>query len=331
MSGSRTAATSLAAARARARAASAASSVKLAPAVVLTAEEKADRLIVTAHVERSHRAFGSLYSALSEDLRLQVAHLPQGWAYGLWMWLERKFQSTEADSVGVLLTRWVTLAQTEDESFDQYRARVNELAALLKHAKQQQTPEMYCLFLLKRLQPRYTSAVLALENGVMLKNLAAGTVDWDAVTALINNHERSERQFAEATASGAKAMAARSASSRSDPASSPSRSVAASTATSSGTSLPSAAAPGRGPRDPLAPVEEERTIKWHPCSPMARWRPAAGRTRHVACVVPTRWSAAHRPACPLALAGGHACRGSPAAELRAARGARRLSRPRRMR
>jgi hypothetical protein len=204
---------SLAAARARARAASAASSVKLAPAVVLTEEEKADRLIVTAHVERSHRAFGSLYSALSEDLRLQVAHLPQGWAYGLWMWLERKFQSTEADSVGVLLTRWVTLAQTEDESFDQYRARVNELAALLKHAKQQQTPEMYCLFLLKRLQPRYTSAVLALENGVMLKNLAAGTVDWDAVTALINNHERSERQFAEAAASGAKAMAARSASS----------------------------------------------------------------------------------------------------------------------
>jgi hypothetical protein len=200
----------LAAARARARAAS---SVKSAPTTVLTAEDKADRLLVTAHVERSHKAFGSIYSALSEDMRLQVAHLPQGWAYGLWMWLERKFQSTEADSVGVLLTRWVSLAQTEDESFDQYRARVNELAALLEHAKQKQTPEMYCLFLLKRLQPRYTSAVLALENGVMLKTLAAGTVDWDAVTALINNHERSERQFAEAAASGAKAMAAQSASS----------------------------------------------------------------------------------------------------------------------
>ena len=209
---------SLAAARARARAANGGSAsvngVKQPPpAAALSAEEKADRLTVIAHVERSHKAFGSIYSALTEDLRLQVAHISQGWAYGLWMWLERKYQSTEADSVGVLLTRWVSLAQTEDESFDQYRARVNELAALLKHAKQEQTPEMYCLFLLKRLQPRYTSAVLALENGVMLKTLAAGTVDWDAVTALINNHERSERQFAEAAASGAKAMAAQAASS----------------------------------------------------------------------------------------------------------------------
>jgi len=204
----------LAAARARARAAAIGGSiVKLQgasalPAPVLTADEKADRQTVIAHVERSHKAFGSIYSSLPEDLRLQVAHISQGWAYGLWMWLERKFQSTEADSVGVLLTRWVSLTQTEGESFDQYRARVNELAALLEHAKQKQTPEMYCLFLLKRLLPRYTSAVLALENGVMLKDLSKGTVDWDAVTALINNHERSERQFAEAAASGAKAMAA---------------------------------------------------------------------------------------------------------------------------
>ena len=94
-------------------------SLKQEPAAALTAEVKADRLTLTANVERSHKAFGSIYSALTEDLHLQVAHLPQGWAYGLWMWLERKYQSTEADSVGVLLTRWVSLAQTEDESFDQ--------------------------------------------------------------------------------------------------------------------------------------------------------------------------------------------------------------------
>lgn len=150
---------------------------------------------------RTRKAFGSIYSALSEDLRQQVAHLPQGWAYGLWIWLERKYQSTEPDNVGVLLTRWVRLEQSEDESFDQYRARVNELARLLKHAKQEQTPEMYCLFLLERLQPRYTSAVLALKNGIMLKDLATGGVDWDAVTAMINNHERSSRQFAEVAAS----------------------------------------------------------------------------------------------------------------------------------
>ena len=68
-----------------------------------TAEEKDARRVLAAHVERSTKAYGSIFSTLSEDLRLQLAHLPQGWAYGLWMWLERKFQSTEADSVGVLL------------------------------------------------------------------------------------------------------------------------------------------------------------------------------------------------------------------------------------
>jgi broad specificity phosphatase PhoE len=80
-------------------------------------------------VERSRQAFGRIYSALPEDLRLQVAHLPQEWAFGLWQWLERKFQSTEADHVGLLLRRWIHLSMNEGESFDAYRARVNEVAA----------------------------------------------------------------------------------------------------------------------------------------------------------------------------------------------------------
>jgi broad specificity phosphatase PhoE len=146
----------------------------------LSAETKAARALVAANVERSVKAFGSIYSALPDELRLQVAHLPQGWAYGLWQWLERKFQSTEADNVGVLLRRWVHLQQTEDESFDAYRARVNEVHTLLKHAKQEPTPEMYCFFMLDRLQPCYAAVVLALHNGSLLKDKAA--IDWDAVS-----------------------------------------------------------------------------------------------------------------------------------------------------
>ena len=190
----------LTAARAAARGSALTDEAKDEP---LSAEALSGRAIVKANVDRSHKAFGAIFAALSEDLRPQVAHLPQGWAYGLWMWLERKFQSTEPESVGILLKRWVSLEQTEDESFDAYRARVNEVHTLLKHAKQEQTPEMYCLFLLDRLQPRYTSVVLALKNGAMLKDMAA--VDWEAVTAMINSHERREA----VEASAAKAMAAR--------------------------------------------------------------------------------------------------------------------------
>jgi broad specificity phosphatase PhoE len=173
----------------------------------LSAEAKAGRALVSTYVERSRQAFGRIYSALPEDLRLQVAHLPQGWAFGLWQWLERKFQSTEADHVGLLLRRWIHLSMNEGESFDAYRARVNEVAALLKHAKEEQSPAMYAYVLLQRLQSRYDPVVLALQSGSLLKTPAA--VDWDAVTALINTHERKEHQMAnDAGVASAKAMAA---------------------------------------------------------------------------------------------------------------------------
>ena len=67
--------------------------------VVLDARRKAKAL-----VERSMKAYGAIYTALPEDLRKQAESLvPSGFAYGLWHWLETKFQSTEQDSVGELL------------------------------------------------------------------------------------------------------------------------------------------------------------------------------------------------------------------------------------
>jgi len=176
-------------------------------ASVLSAEAKAGRVQATTYVERSIKAHNYLMNALDADVSLLVAHLADGWAYGLWMWLERKYQSTEPDNIAALLRRWVTLAQKEDESFDQYRARVNDVHTLLKIAKQEQTPDMYCLFLLDNLQPRYAGVVLALKNGFLLRDKA--NINWEEVTTMINAHERNDRQFVEVAASGAKAMAAR--------------------------------------------------------------------------------------------------------------------------
>jgi hypothetical protein len=89
-------------------------------------ELKAARLIVTQTVERSRRVFGTLYSTLPEELRPQVEHIAQGWAYGLWHWLQTKYQSTEEDSVGELLAQWTTIRQDDSESFDAYRARCEQ-------------------------------------------------------------------------------------------------------------------------------------------------------------------------------------------------------------
>ena len=158
-------------------------------------EETTMRKELTALVERSTRVYGVLYGAMPEDLRKQAESVARGHANGLWQWLETKLQSTEQDSVGALLEQWVALKQEEEESFDSYRARVNRLRALLEHAKEKVSGNMYSLMLLDRLQPHYKVAVLALKASNQLKE--PEKVDWNAIAAHINRHEREELRGAE--------------------------------------------------------------------------------------------------------------------------------------
>jgi len=174
-----------------------ASSVKMenAKTAAATAEMRAARAGVLKKINDSRRVYGALYRTLPEGLRVQIP-TDEGHAFALWRWLENKFQSKEADSVGALWSEWVTMSMRVDEDFDAYRARVNKLHTLLTSAKEVITPALYALTLLDRLQPRYLPAVLALrtskeENG--LKDLSK--TDWDAVTKVINAHERHEQRL----------------------------------------------------------------------------------------------------------------------------------------
>jgi hypothetical protein len=172
----------------------------------LTDEEKAQRAQINRLVDLSSRAYGALYSALDGDLRAQVTQsgdVPQNFAYGLWKWLERKFQSTEEDSVDLLLDQWNRLEQEEGESFDAYRARVNHLDTLLKHADEKQSARMYNNRLLRWLRPEYRPVVQAIKLSGMLKDPAK--VQWDIVTTEINAHER---ELARTSGAGAGAVAA---------------------------------------------------------------------------------------------------------------------------
>jgi len=149
---------------------------------------KAARKVIAQTVERSRKVYGIIYAALPEELRAQVAHVSQGFAYGLWLWLETKFQSTEEDHVSDLLESWSSLHQDIGESFDAYRARVNELRALLVAADEPPSARMYTQTLTGRLLPMYKQAVLALKVGNKFKDAKA--IDWNEITALINAHER---------------------------------------------------------------------------------------------------------------------------------------------
>jgi len=168
------------------------------PQMPMSADLEKARKRITSNVECSRKVYGIVYGALPDDLRLQVAHIAQGFAYGLWHWLEQKFQSTEQDSVAELYERWVAL-RMEDESYDAYRARVNEVFKLLEHAKEPQSPRMYAYTLLNKLQPRYKQIILALTAANMIvynddkgapKKMSE--LPWDTVSQFINTHEREE-------------------------------------------------------------------------------------------------------------------------------------------
>jgi len=156
---------------------------------------------VRAQMQRSAMAFGVLFSALPDGLQLQTRHIAEGHAYGLWSWLETKFQNTERDNVGALWLQWTALQQEKDDSFDAYRARVMNTHALLTRAKQHVSTEQLLFVLTDRLLPQFKAATLALKNGSLIKDVQPtestvkvyeGQYDFDAIAAFLNAHERAE-------------------------------------------------------------------------------------------------------------------------------------------
>jgi hypothetical protein len=169
------------------------SSVKTA-AASSEAQQRA-RQRVAALIGRARKACAYLHAALPADLRLLVADIPQGYAFGLWSFLEKKFRNTEQDNVAALWKEFVTLAQADDEGFDEYKARVDAVVELLRHAKEQPPAGLYSTLLLWNLQPRYAGAVLALKASDRLKDPA--TIDWPAVVEYMAQYERNQQVLGE--------------------------------------------------------------------------------------------------------------------------------------
>jgi len=154
-------------------------------------EKEADmRKQASAMIKRSEMAYGYIFSALPNDVALMVKVVPQGWARGLWLWLENKFRSNASDNVNALLRDWHTLRQAEGESFDLYRARVDDLHVRLAAAKEKPSPRAYAYALVNSLQPQYDVVVMALETGMLLNVQDYAKISWDDVARIINMHER---------------------------------------------------------------------------------------------------------------------------------------------
>lgn len=180
---------------------------EVAAAPVADDQQKAKKRVADL-IGRSRKAYGFLFAALPTDVRQLVADVPQGYAYGIWSFLEKKFRNTEQDSVMALWERLSTLSQDGQESFDAYKARVDSVIELLVNAKQTPPPGLYAALLLWRLQPRYATAVLTLKTGDRLKDAAA--IDWPAIVEYMGQYERSQIGLAGVDPAVDRALALRS-------------------------------------------------------------------------------------------------------------------------
>jgi hypothetical protein len=181
--------------------------VKATPAAPLKDKDADMRKQAAAMIKRSEMAYGHLFGALPNDVALMVKVVPQGWAYGLWAWLERKFSSTEADNVNALLREWHTLKQADGEPYDLYRARVDDLYVRLAAAKEKPSPRAYAYALVNSLLPQYDVVVMALETGMLLSVKDYEQIRWDDVAKIINMHERKVLQAAKSGEAAAQAKA----------------------------------------------------------------------------------------------------------------------------
>ena len=161
-------------------------------APVISDEVKGARAVLTALVARSRRVHGVIFASLPDDIAQQAAHLPTGWAFGLWDWLEKKFQNTEDDGVEAMMREWSVLRMEESEAYDSYRARVSTLATRLEHAKEKPTARAYKIAMVDstKVLPMFHASIMAMTEASVFKDPAA--VDWDSVAARLNAVERKE-------------------------------------------------------------------------------------------------------------------------------------------
>jgi hypothetical protein len=183
-------------------AAAAGSTTTAAASSTKTAEQIKRKQRVIDAVARVRKAYAFLYAALPADLRSLVADQPQGYAYGVWNFLEKKFRNTEQDSVMALWEQLTSLRQdtNSDENFAEYKARVDSVRELLENAKQQIGSGLYASLLLWRLRPAYQTAVLTLKTGDKL--LDTDKIDWQYIAEWMSQFERSQQGLND-TAAGA--------------------------------------------------------------------------------------------------------------------------------
>ena len=159
-------------------------------------------------IGRSRKAFGFLYASLPTDLRPLVADVPQGYAFGIWSFLEKKFRNTEQDSVMALWERFIHAVTRgrRDIRRLQGAGRLGHRAA--RQCEADAGAGTVRIAATVASAASLCTAVLTLKTGDQLKDVAA--IDWPAIAEYMSQYERSQLGLADANGAADRALAMRS-------------------------------------------------------------------------------------------------------------------------
>ena len=162
-------------------------------------------------VHRIRLVYTVIYDAIPNSLRNQIGSENYGNGAYLWNWLHEKLQANTVDVIHIILGELFEMKQSEDESFDAYKARLDLLNDRLSRSKFDLPPLMYRHILLKRLRSEYQSIALIIDTNKDYDDVEGKRIEiWSKITTLINRFERTELSGHRNDGSLASAMSARS-------------------------------------------------------------------------------------------------------------------------
>ena len=144
-------------------------------------------------VHKIRLVYSIVYEAIPESLRKQIGSENYGNGAYLWNWLHEKLQANTVDVVHILLGELFEMRQSEDETFDAYKSRVDVLNDRLSRSKFDLPPLMYRHVVLKRLRSEYQSIALIIDTNKDYDDDEDKRIEvWSKITSQINRFERTE-------------------------------------------------------------------------------------------------------------------------------------------
>jgi hypothetical protein len=142
-------------------------------------------------VQRVKLVYSILYEALPSDIRSAINVDCHGNGSALWVWLEERLYGNTIDIQHEILSELFTMKQSDAETFESYKSRVDNLNFRLSQTKEDLSPTLYRFILLTKLRPEYQQVMITLDFVSEYKEAGGDNIAlWRKISLAIARFER---------------------------------------------------------------------------------------------------------------------------------------------